>query len=219
MWIFHYKLSLSLFSVVRALLCMLPRRAQRRGSVSQATALLGYKHLSSDSIFVWWLLRGAQGDTWLLSPISSLVSLQILSKMRASSVFKVTFILLVTMCWRRNNLKLQKLFLFRLYCEHTVQQMFKHYFRRVGAIFCEALPVADADDWVSMSPRHRPCSEIIGMRGCRPSASLCWSPAQRLARKKAKCALFCPKEGAWCSKSGEHLKFRLGDLTKQSVKQ
>lgn len=60
----------------------------------------------------------------------------------------------------------------------TAQQTFKYYLKRVTAIFCKAFPVADADDWVFMSPRHRPCSEIIGVRVCRPSVGLCWTPAQ-----------------------------------------
>lgn len=44
-----------------------------------------------------------------------------------------------------------------------VQQTFECYFTRRVAIFCEAFPVADADDWVSMSPRHRPFTKITGV--------------------------------------------------------
>lgn len=62
----------------------------------------------------------------------------------------------------------------------TVQHTFRYHFTRATAIFCEAFPVADADDWVSMSPRHRPCSEIIGVSVSRPSLGLCWTSAHRL---------------------------------------
>lgn len=50
----------------------------------------------------------------------------------------------------------------------------------LAAIFCQAFPVAYADDWVSMDLRHRPGCEITGVSVCRPPLGQCWTPAQKL---------------------------------------